>query len=531
MNQRDEKINSIRANQNAQNGKLPKAPGFVKESFLLTLLTMFGKVSGFVRAWMLAFFFGTSIFVDAYQIAVELSMIFWHILIGSHVETSLIPLISKWRTVGNVRSANFLIRVIAYISLTLSVLIALGMIWLAPWITHIQAPSYDAEHAAIITTFIRWIAPAVPLFVACNLLGYLLATVHRFRVFTILSFFLNLGQIAFIVIVGVFHLPEHLLCVGYNLGLVLAIIALFLDARRWWPGVNRPTIERIKRVLQPFWSNYWPLLLVTILFQSRIFIDKRIVSDLGVVGFVAALGYARYIIETPFSTAGTAVIRMVLPRFSEMVALQKIDEIARDFRILTNAIIWLFMPLIIILASSAQSVIEIIFGYGAFGDDAVRYTSLAMMGYAPLLWTRMLNPLINRIFNAFGMNKTVLVTGAASIILNIALAILLVRTELQIAGVTLATSISDIFCIFIMLPRLPGGIQKGTYRSIFQWSAIGIVIFFLLRVLPQPEQPLYQLAVCSVYVFALWILASSTFKDGRDTLVLMINSSKKFLRR
>lgn len=68
----------------------------------------------------------------------------------------------------------------------------------------------------------------------------------------------------------------------------------------------------MKTILGLFFAQYWPMLTIALFYQTRMFIDKVILSGID-VGMVAAFYYARFIVETPATTVGLAIQRMYLP--------------------------------------------------------------------------------------------------------------------------------------------------------------------------------------------------------------------------
>lgn len=81
---------------------------FIREGAIISVLTMLGKVTGFLREWSFAFFFGTSLIVDAIRIAIDLSTYVFTLLSGRTMEAVFVPLVVRWRTRGLVRSTDLL---------------------------------------------------------------------------------------------------------------------------------------------------------------------------------------------------------------------------------------------------------------------------------------------------------------------------------------------------------------------------------------------------------------------------------------
>ncbi len=508
-----------------RNAKNESRPGLLREGIIITTLTIIGKATGFVREWMVAFFYGTSIIADALRIALDLSKNLQHILCGNQVETAFIPLLTRWRTRNANNSASILVRFLAWFFLLFSLITAVIVNLIAEKITQLQVVGYSVDDAAIVTTMIRWIAPSIPLFVACFFTGYMLASIHRFRLFSSLNLFINVTLIVFIALVGFGKLPEILLVIGYNLSALVLLSFLLWDIRDWDMKRVRITGQRILKILIPFLANFWPLLLLAIAVQSRVFIDKRIVSVLG-VGSVAALWYARFIVETPAATAGLALMRILLPRFSEMVEKKKAEDISREFLVILEVSLWALLPIAVILALASKPIVLILFGYGAFDESAASVTALALVGASPVLWTKVVTPLINRVFNAQGRNRILLGIGVTGTALNIGLAYVLLP-YLNVAGMGIAMAIAQMTVILFLIPKLPGNITFKAYRKIFLWWSIAAGLYILLSSIPQPAAPILAILWMVFITLISWLVISLVLPDGRVQLKRIVRTLKK----
>ncbi len=492
--------------------------GQFREGVFLTILAMLGKVSGFAREWLLAFFFGAGVVADAFRVTYELSRNVYTLLFGGHAEVSMVAILSRWRVRNRRRLSLLLIRFLAWLSIGISVLLAGFLGYFAEFAAILQVPNYRPEDAEIVSLLIQWMTPAIPLTVAAYLLGYVLMSEHKFRLFSLLPLFLNVGSILATVAVGLDWLPTVWLSLGYTIAVLSATILLFVDARRMLRGHARPTWERLKYVFAPFWANYWPLLVCALFTQLRIFLEKPIVSELGLgAGAVAALYYAKFLIETPSFTVGLILIRMVLPRFSEMVAMQHEIAVGEELVKLVDVSLWALMPLVALLAAGSQVVVEIVFGYGAFNDQAVAMTSLSLIGWAPALWTGFVGPLVSRVFNAQGRNLILLVAVVFFSIINISLAWGFSQM-IGLPGIGLAQAVSQIGSLLFLLPFIPGRQTWPTIRIMLIWWGAAIILYVGLRFVPATGNVYFSGVFLVSATVAGWLVISSLMPSGRRHL-------------
>ncbi|MBZ0263206.1 polysaccharide biosynthesis C-terminal domain-containing protein [bacterium] len=501
----------------------------VHEGLLVTLLTVLTKLTGFARELVLAFYFGTTIVVDSLRVAVDISFHVWGVIAGNVIEHSMIPILVKWRTRGAHRSVAYLLRVTAWFGLALS-LLAMVVIWYySPKIAMLQAPSFPPEKMIVVSEMIRWIAPSVPLFVACNLLGYLLISVQKLRVFSMLAVFQNFGLILGAVLVGLQVFPPYWMSVFYVFSMIVALVFLVVDAKKFLPGKVRFTWKRTRVILFPFIASLTPLLILALVTQMRLFIDKRIASDL-VIGAVSALWYTRFVVTAPTQTAGLAITRLILPHFSAMIQKQEADQVGRQYLILLELSLWMLLPLVLLVASCSEQLVTVIFARGAFQEKSIGLTTIALIGASPGLWVLMINPLTNRIFNAQGRNILLMIVGSLTILMNIVLAYVLSDPNgvaLGVAGVAFANVIAQFTMTFILLWFLPGNVTFKSILIIFKWFAGAAIIFGMLTMLPDIENNWLHIMVVALIILLGWSGLTLILPGGRDSFKRLMKSVQR----
>lgn len=486
---------------------------FIREGAIISVLTMLGKVTGFLREWSFAFFFGTSLIVDAIRIAIDLSTYVFTLLSGRTMEAVFVPLVVRWRTRGLVRSTDLFVRAIAWGGFILSLLLGILLGMFSDTVTAVQVPSYDAAGRSLVSGMIRLIAPSVPLFVSCYLVSYLLSTYHRFRVFALLPIFVNSGLILSALLVYLGFLSPPWISAGYDLSLAVLLAALIIDARGVLPGRRRATSGRLKTILGLFFAQYWPMLTIALFYQTRMFIDKVILSGID-VGMVAAFYYARFIVETPATTVGLAIQRMYLPRFSELAEKRNSRELGGQFRMLLTSSLWTMLPLIVFTATSARTIVSVLFGYGEFDAESVTRTSAALVGWSPGIWLLLIYPIMNRVFNATGENLLLMKYGILGVIINVGLAIFLSKV-IGVAGVAIANPVSLLIVLLFLLPKLPGQITVSCLLEMGKWVLSSLPVILVMQVFPSSGILFFDLVIRLIVTILLWIGLSLFVPGGR----------------
>jgi len=488
-----------------------------KEGVLFSILAVAGKVSGYLREWLVAFFFGAGIVTDAYRVAVDFLRSLTGFISGSTFESSLVPLMTRWRVRGILRTRALLFRSIAYGGLLLSLLMMVLLVAFADLFARLQAPDFTRDQQALIAMMLRWIAPAIPLFIASSMLTILLMSVKRYRLIGYVSLVMNSIQIVAIALIGIRFLPLQFLPMSYWISIILLIFLLAIDAKNWWLHEKvRLARKRVMLVLGRFTMLAGPLMIVGTANQVRLFMDRRFVSEFE-VGAIAALYFARFIAETPAITVGRTLTSMALPHFSELVESKRLADFRHHFLMMLDYSLWLLVPAVVFFASATRPIVDLVFGYGAFDDRAVEMTTLALVGASPMLWTLVFQPIPIRVLIAQERVGIVLPLGLAQAALNITLAWWLGQ-RWEIFGISIALSISQLALIVALLPTLRLQVTLPSLSRILLWSSWGTVVFLLIRELPLPVDPVPYLASVAGVVLACWIAASIFFPRGKENM-------------
>jgi putative peptidoglycan lipid II flippase len=137
-------------------------------------------MTGFLRDLVIARFFGTMVAADAYAAAIKIPNVLRNLLGEGSLSAAFVPVYSSLlegdRAEGE-EPALLARRVLGRLVLLAGVLSALGVA-LAPWLTRIVAPGFDAEASTLTTQLVRILFPmAGVMILAAWCLGVL--TSHR----------------------------------------------------------------------------------------------------------------------------------------------------------------------------------------------------------------------------------------------------------------------------------------------------------------------------------------------------------------
>ena len=416
-----------------------------KEGMFVATIALVSKAMGVVREIVMAYFFGASGVVDAYRIAVTAVLLPVDTLGGSSLGNSFIPTFKHLLSGRKPRLGWLLANQVLLLMIGGAVVLAVVLMVFPGLMVRIIAPGFDPDRIKDASLLAAVLAPMIPFFAGALLIGFVLNSLYHFRVPALQPVIQNVGLLVGIVVaVAVGSLVP--LSLGMVVAYVVFAVLLVFAVRKYWVRMGWRFKRRDRKVWGYFLKAYAPLLLLSLILHGNILVD-RMVSSLLVVGSVASLEYARFIVDTPMVTLGLGMVRVALPHFSDLEAQGKRGEmIATLERLLFGSLIWL-LPLALFMGMVSEPIVRLIYGYGKFGSDAVVPTANALGGFAVGMWAAFGCYLMHRVYNAQRRNGILAVFCVIGLSVNTILNIEL-GPRIGVQGIAIATSIANCLLFF-----------------------------------------------------------------------------------
>jgi putative peptidoglycan lipid II flippase len=375
--------------------------GVARATGVMALGNVSSRVLGLAREIVLTNLFGASRAVDAFNVAIIVPKALYDLLIGGHVNSALVPILSEVVTREGRRALWQLVSVLCSLVTVILALIVLGLELLAPQVVRVVGGGFDPETLMLATTLLRLTAPAL-IFLA--LFAVLSGTLYALREFTWPAFAVTVfnGSIVLIALlfapsIGVTPVLEGLYGIGLEVarptqGIIvvtlgwligsLAQLALQLpgmrDARlhltfRW----NHPALRQMVRL-------YTPVMLSLIMdaLVIRTF-SYNLASQTG-EGSIGYMTWATTLIQFPQGLVATAISIAILPTLSRQAALVDAHS-SRAFKdtlgLGLRLAITLILPATVGLFILATPIVMLLFQHGAFNAHDTVMTVTALRWY------------------------------------------------------------------------------------------------------------------------------------------------------
>jgi putative peptidoglycan lipid II flippase len=487
----------------------------VKAAGIVLAMSILGRLAGFVREQVIAAHFGTSAMTDSYVMAFAIPNVIY-VIIGGALSTAFIPVFSQY-LVGRDENRGWRVTstIINLAVLIMSAIAVLGIV-LAPYLVRLFAPGFDAAQAALTAKLTRIMFPLIVFSVLTMLIQGILNSYRRFAAPALTSVAFSVT-----VIVSVLALAPTMGVTGLAVGTLAAAAAqILIQLPSLWKhlGRYRPCLDlRDPGVLQ-IWTLVLPSMGGTAITQAYTVVDRMIASGLP-AGSIAALNFANKLMFLPFNLFVLAINTAIFPVLSTQASRGDLEEVSRTTHFGLRLTALFIVPCAVGLLVLAEPIVRLVFERGAFDATSTEMTAFALGFYSLGLFFQGGYNILNRTFYSIKDTKTPLKISAAVVLLNIILALLLVR-PLQHGGLALANSLAALCSFWISwamlkkrLPKTKGESFLRSIRGVLIAAAIMgaalVGLTGLMRSLPVPGGPLVQVSIMlavGVMVYGVFVV-------------------------
>jgi putative peptidoglycan lipid II flippase len=458
-----------------------------------------------VREIVMARLFGAGAVYDAFLLGMRIPNLARNLFAEGALSSAFVPVFAQYLASKSRKEAAELSSAVASaLTLAVSAVCVVGMVF-SPQLVTALAPGFAAvpgkRQLAVLLTRIMF--PFLALVaLAAQAMGVLNAC-NRFGMPALASISFNLGSLAVGLGLGftVGHgTPQGLIvsmAFGVLAGGVLQLLWQFPSLRRegflgrprWNP--SHPGLRQIARLMLP-------ALLGSAALQINVMVNTNLASSITgptgqvIDGPVSWLGYAFRFLQLPLGLFGASIASAMLPEVSRAAAEGRMEECRSVLGRALGLMLLLTIPASAGLAVLGRSMIGAIYEGGRFHAYDTQQTAVALAWYSVGLTGYSASKILGPVFYALDDARTPMLVSVASVALNLALALVLVKKAgMGHGGLALATSLVSLAgaaALFVLLAarmRGLGGRRLG-------WSTLKIGLAAAAMAL-----------VC--YVSSLWV--------------------------
>jgi putative peptidoglycan lipid II flippase len=461
---------------------------FFKSVVTVGGLTLGSRILGFIRDILTAAVLGAGPVADAFFVALKLPNFFRRITAEGAFSVSFVPMFSGMLAedgeAGRREAVKFAEEAQA-VMLAVLLPFTIVMLVLMPWILHVIAPGFGStpERYDLALEMTRVTFPYILLMSLTALLGGVMNSFDRFGPFAAAPMLFNLSLIfAMFCFTPFTGTAGHALSWGVVLAGVLQLAWLFYATRRigiilkWQRPRLTPHIRKLFRKMGPgvFGAG---------IAQINLFIDMVLASLLP-VGAISYLYYADRLYQLPLSVIGIAIGTALLPMLARALKAGEPETAARLFNKGIEISLLLALPATVAYLVIGDTIVDILFVRGAFGDNDGLQAGYVLMAYTLGLPAFIVSRVFSTVFFAHGDTATPVKYAVVCAALNTLLAIALLQ-YFQHVGIALATGLTAWVNLVLLLrglhardmaPFAERSVKRG-FAIFLAAAAMGLLLF------------------------------------------------------
>lgn len=437
----------------------------IRASIGLLTITLLAKVLGYTEKLVLAKYYGTSGQVDVYTLVLSAVMSIFYFF-REVVEPGFLSTFLKAKSNKDDNHAwdifNFAFRFI----LILTLLASICSILYPQAFSAILAPGFTGEKLSLAQQMLQIALPA-SIFLGLSTLTSI--TLNGLKQFVLPAS----GELVFKagIILGMVLLYNRFGVIGAAIGMVVGALGRFLlHLTKLYTKINFRKNKLNAQTKKHIWFLTWPLLLGVSFSQLSSLLDNVFASYLP-EGSIAALGYAKKLVELPVVLFPYVLSIVVFPYFTTLAVEKNTQKLQM---LLAGSLKWIvvvFVPLSIFFVFYAQPIIETVFQRGAFDSNSTIITKQPFMIYSAGLVFFAIETILVIFYFANSDTKTPVFVGMACVVLNVSLTWILIK-PFGYLGIAWAYVIQKIVKNILLLYLIK---RKVSYP-------IGPILKFLLKI-------------------------------------------------
>ncbi len=350
-----------------------------KSTLVVSSLTLFSRVLGFVRDMLIAHYFGVNAASDAFFAAFRFPNLLRRLFAEGGFSQAFVPILSEHK---NSNLPQIINKIAGHLALLLAALTLIGII-VAPLLITLCAAGFEwqSEQHILATRLLQIMLPYGFFITLVAFMGSILNAHTKFAIPAFTPALLNLSMIgATLWLSPYFSEPIIALAFGVLIG---GILQFAFQVPALWRLNLLPRFQLdfqdsiVKRVMK----NLLPTLFATSATQINLIINTFVASFL-TTGSVSWLYYADRLLEFPIGIVGSALATVMLPKLAKSHTLNDAPQFSATINWGLRWVVLLGVPASIGLVFLAEPILSLLFESAEFTAHDVHASAQSLQGYA-----------------------------------------------------------------------------------------------------------------------------------------------------
>lgn len=455
----------------------------IKNSFVVIVLIIIGKVFGIIRDMLLSGRFGISKEYDIYSFS--LKVIFLLTALSYGITTTLIPVQTEHISTKTKEDNNNFVNNVMNITVLFTIIFTILSVVFAKYIVIIFAYKFTKSPAMYNTsvTMLRVMLVSLIFISAQSILTGVVQAHNKFYIPAAMAIFSNLVYIV------------YLLCFANKFGImgfaVATVIGFFLQM-----AINIPQYLRLgyrykfyidfhNKELRTMFILMLPVIISSSYSQLNLFANSSVATSLS-TGAPSVIDYSNKLNTLVDEVFATAVSMVVYPTLAACAVKEDREEYKNVLIKSINVILLVMVPAAIGMAILREPLLTVLFKRGKFDNKALALTSFAVLFYCPSMIANGTRGMLNKAFYSVKDTKTPMINSLIGVFFNVILSLVFINF-MSVAGITLAASVSAIITTILMIFSLNRKLKNIGINKIFKAfskiliaaSVMGILLYFM----------------------------------------------------
>lgn len=493
----------------------------IKSAGIIGFGTVVSRVLGFLRDILIARFFGTARYAQAFVVAFRIPNMLRDLVGEGATNAALVPVLSEYSETRKKEEFWHLANVLLNVVLVVLATLTLAGVIFAPVIVRLIAPGFvnDAEKLRVTIYLTRFMFPYL---LMVGLLAYSMGILNSLRHFSAPAFAPAILNLSLVISALVKQGSVTALATGILIGgvvqLAVQIPVLFKKGFRFdfASGFRHPAVKKIGTLLMP-------RILGSGLYQINLFVMTMLASFSHIVGEggIAALYYASRVFQFPLAIFGLAIAQAALPTMSREALETGLSKLKETLSFSLRAVNFIMIPASLGLIVLSRPITRTLFERGLFDSYSTLITANALVCYSIGLFSYAGIKILVSCFYSLKDTLTPVKVASVSLVINVVLNLVLMF-PMKINGLALATSISgtfNFFLLFFILRRKIGALGGRSILSSFVrvFGASLIMVFAAYLFLFKMGLNLFIVILISMIIFVLCAYAFGV-REAREFL-------------
>ncbi len=444
-----------------------------KAAFSVALLLIFVKIIGFLKQSVFAAYFGAGKEMDMFLLTTEFFSEFSTSFFSS-ISISLLAVYLQVLNNKGRKEANVLISNVLFVGIFIIIVLVILLYILTPSLVKIIAPKYSYSDLKILSEYFRIIVFLLINAYISNLFIAILDAEKRFlpskcsglilsisTVFSCVMFSDKFGVKALLYGFISYYFLENLF--------LLFFVKKYISFNIFKPFKDKRIKSLVFLSMPLFFSNAGVMV--------NNVVGKAVASGLG-EGIISSLSYGQILFSTTHSIIINSICTVLFSYFSEMVVQNNIENLKDEINRYLTIMVIVLLPISIIFITSAEELIDLLFGRGKFTEIAIKNTALALSGYALGLIFIAMRDILVRVHYAYQDTRYPMINGFIAIAVNI-IFVLLFAEQYGILGITLGATISYFVAFCLSVKTIVKHIKNYSLNPILKKVILIVIAAFI----------------------------------------------------